>query len=464
MGKVYLIAVLAFVMLACEKVVDEKSDLNTETTNSVLRSVVVSGDNVYIAPSGDYSGITDADNIEQGLNFVKASGGTIFLTDGNDASVDHYYTSRNIVVSEFYGCLRGEDKNNTTLHAGRQSGGVGFEVALSPWWSLTGGNPYLATVLQFDNSIGDVVVKDLTIKVEDDQPTDIIPDYYGNDASHISTFIEILGGEHDTYIENVCLLGKVTSAYGNANGMNVNWGVHVMLGSPVIELNESGKLFVKNLKVENIGDAALMFMRFDEGSSIMVDQLAAINVKQGITALNIFNSDIKVVNSYVKCQSNGFPGMFFHTIPTGLSITDNRIENSTYWGVILHNNVNSAEVRNNTFIDLTKYFNFGAILVRGSDNMIVQNDYKQSKLSGIGLNGGAVILSAVSSNNYVHEMKFTPTQGLTLCDMIFDGTDNALTAYYDGLNEIHNYEACENMAKRHFKMEEIQLNKRGANR
>ncbi|TLX76534.1 hypothetical protein E9993_06500 [Labilibacter sediminis] len=464
MGKVYLLALLAFVLVACEKLVDEESNMKIQTNDAVLKSMVILGDDVYVAPSGDYSGLTDADNIEEGLNIVKISGGTVFLTDGNDASVDHYYTSRNIVVSEFKGSLLGEDTDNTILHAGRQSEELGFEAALSPWWSQTAGNPYLATVLQLDNSVGDVVIKNLTIRVDDDQPTNIKPDYYGNDASYISNFIEILGGEHDTYIENVHLLGKTTSAYGNASGMNVNWGVHVMLGSPVSEVNKSGNLFVKNLNVENIGDAALMFMRFAEGSNIMVDQLNAINVIQGVTALNIFNSDVKVVNSYVNCHSNGFPGMFFKTIPGGLSVTDNKIENPTYWGIILHDDVNSAEVRNNTFINLTKYFCFAAILVRGAENIIVHNDYKRSNLKGIGVNGGAVILSDVSSQNYVHEMKFTPTKGVTLCDMILDVTDNFGTPYYDGLNEIHNYVACENMAKRDFKMEEVKINQRGANR
>ncbi len=132
--------------------------------------------------------------------------------------VDHYHTSRNIVTTGFSGVLRGESMDNAIIHAARKSAtdGDGFAPAFSPWWWSQGSAiRELATVLQFDNASGSVTITDLTVETKDDQPTDLTIDYYGNPATYITTLIEILGGEHDTRIENVRVEGKETGAAGN---------------------------------------------------------------------------------------------------------------------------------------------------------------------------------------------------------------------------------------------------------
>lgn len=439
---------MAIVLVCCNQIADDDLPLKVDEERLGLKALVVTGDAVYVTPSGDATGVTDADNIETALLYVSQTGGMVCLTDGDKSTVDHYYTSRNIVVPGFQGTLCGEGKYNSIIHAGRQSAEIGFEGATSEWWSLTGGNPFLATVLQFDNAVGDVVLNNFTILIEDEQPTDIMPDYYGNPSTYISTFIEILGGEHDTYIENVCLRGLQTNAFGNIAGMNVSWGIHVMLGSPVADINESGKLFVKNVEAENLGDAACLFMRFAPGSLISIDKLQAINVGQGITGMNVLNSQATVRNTHVKIHSAGLPGMFFFNIPSGLHVFDNTIETPRYWGIFLHNLVNNAGIEDNTFMNLNQNLCFGGILVLGQNNFIHHNDFKNSSLSGWSIDAGAIYLSSSSSGNMIHEMKFPQLLTLKLCEMIMDMTDNGETPGYDGANEIHNYVACENANRR----------------
>ncbi len=449
--------IMAMVLVCCNQIADDDLPLNMEEERMGLKAMVIAGDMVYVSPSGDATGVVDADNIEAALLYVRSSGGVVFLTDGDDLTIDHYYTSRNIVVPEFEGTLCGEGKNKSIIHAGRQSEEIGFKGAISAWWSLTSGNPYLATVLQFDNATGDVVLKNFSILIEDEQPTDVMPDYYGNPSTYISTFIEVLGGEHDTYVENVCLKGLKTTEFGNIAGMNVSWGIHVMLGSPVEDVNEVGRFFLKNVEAENLGDAACLFMRFASGSVISVDKLQAINVGQGITGMNVLDSQTTVKNTHVKIHSAGLPGMFFFNIPSGLNVIDNTIKTPWYWGIFLHNQVNHAGIENNTFQDLTQNFCYGGILVLGENNFIQHNDFKNSLLEGWSLGGGAVYLTGGSSGNMIHEMKFPKLSAIKLCEMIMDMTDNSETPEYDGANEIHNYVACENANRRDLILAEKQM-------
>lgn len=54
-------------------------------------------------------------------------------------------------------------------------------------------------------------------------------------------------------------------------------------------------------------------------------------------------------------------------------------------------------------------------------------------------------------------MKFPPESGITLCEMIWDLTDNYSTSDYDGMNDIHNYQPCENIAARDAILEEMDV-------
>ena len=469
MKKLTLFLILTLsVTIGCQK--DSELVTNTLGDTQTGEAPEKSGIVEYVTPSGDVTGQTDADNIEAALDIVKATGGTVHLTEGD------FYTSRNIIVENFNGILEGEGMELTTIYAGRQSEEIGFEAAFSPYWFSTGYTNLFANVLQLDNSTGDVVITNLTIHVKDDQPTDIIPSENGEDATYLSTIIEILGGEHNTKIENVRLEGKESGAFGNVQGMNTAFGIHVMLNPPGVK--GKGNLTVSNTDIENIGKGAVLFMKYEDSSMITIDDVRANNVGQGIRAGNIDNSSVKISNMNISLRESSFDGMWLYNILSGLEVSGNRIANGNWFGIGI-SRVENAQIvgniiedhqgccwwacgigiwgpvsTNNNLVTDNKFINMsgngGGILVWNncSNNIIEQNDYKLSNLPGwkesTPYGPGAVLLGVDTQGNEVFEMKFPPQQGVTLCEMVLDVSDDPLTQEYDGNNFIHHWKACEN--------------------
>ena len=425
---------------------------------------------ITVVPSGDLTGIVDANNIMLALA-SNPPGGIVHLSSGN------FYVSKNIVADGFHGTLEGEGEEATIIHGVRQSpaSGDGFQPALSPYWSSAGYNGLLPVILQLDNSVNSVILQDFQIRIEDQQPTDLIGDPYGNPATHISTFIEILGGEHNTLIQNITIKGSASALAGNVNGMNTAYGVHVMLNSPI--LRGKGDLTVLNLTAENTGWGALLFMKYEDNSNILVDNLQATNVGEGITAGNIMNSEIDIRNSTIELSENGRFGMWIFFINEGLTIQDNTISNSLFYGLsftlvenalITQNTIkdqfgccpfNSAiafrfgcegnTISHNSFENLSGSTTGVRIWGDSQNNSIEQNTYTQSNLPGWTITNpagpGAVILGPYSQGNSVFEMKFPPGTGAPLCEMIKDMTDDPATPDYDGNNTIHHWEPCTNL-------------------
>ncbi|MCY1720447.1 right-handed parallel beta-helix repeat-containing protein [Prolixibacteraceae bacterium Z1-6] len=457
MKKIVLITIVTSLIVACDMVVNDEYPPQNQTEDLTVKSVVISGNDLFVFPSGDLTGVEDADNIEYALNEVKAKGGVVYLTDEDDSTVDHFYTSRNIVVNGFKGTLIGESHMNTIINAGRKSESEGFSGTISPWWSLIPiYNPYALTVLQLDNASGDVIIKDLSIKIKDNQPANPYKDYNSNEATCITNFIEILGGEHNTYIENLRLEGKESSSYGNILGMNVDYGIHVMLGNPTKEIKENGILSIKNVEIENTGQDAVLFMRFGKGSKITIDDVKTINVGRGLQAGNVFGSFVKVTKMDILIHPQGYQGIGVWTIPDGLKIMNNTIRESNYFGILFWPEVNNSAIIDNKFIDIDN--NWAGILVNGFGNSFTNNDFTESGLPGWTTatpeGPGAIVLRAPTYDNVV---RFPQSNDMSLCEMILDLTDDPTTKMYDGLNKIHNYQPCENLENRDNKFELLDI-------
>jgi hypothetical protein len=108
---------------------------------------------------------------------------------------------------------------------------------------------------------------------------------------------------------------------------------------------------------------------------------------------------------------------------------------------------------NNNNITENKFEAFGesAVGVRlrpGShENYVHHNHYVHSDLSPY-TGSAAVFLDRGTYDNSIFEMKFPPIPGVALCQLIVDLTDDETTVEYDGMNEIHHWKPCENMAAR----------------
>ena len=358
---------------------------------------------------------------------------------------DHFYTSRNIVVDGFNGSLIGEGKNKTFIHSGRESVVAGFTPAYSPVWAeiLPTSPPVSATIFQFDNSSGDVHLSKFSILVEDLAPAEVHSDYYGNDGTHIWTALELIGGFFNTTIQDIRISGKESNAYGNEEGFNLGWGIHVMPWGDYDGTwppdRVQGSLTVQNVDVENLAYDALLFMDYRDGSDILVDYVTAKNVGYGVSASRINDSEVIVRNVDVECNNTYYSaGMFFWAMQSGPDVSDCSIAHSNEISSLVFWNVQNGSLTNTNFFESNSFLS--SVGIFGSSNCtIAQNDYRLSQNPGWTENSagpGAVFLNGFASDNYIHEMKFPP--GLTVCEMVVD---------FGGNNTIHNWEACENKAE-----------------
>lgn len=437
-----MISVLALLSCNEEEIINDIQLLNKE----VIASKAPFGA-IIVAPSHDQSGVTDANNIENALNLAKATGGIVYLSDGQKNTTDHYYTSRNIVISGFNGSLIGEGKNKTIIHAGRKSVNEGFTPAPSPLWSqiLPSQPPVSATVFQFDNSTGDVILSKFSILVEGEAPVSEHIDYYGNQGTHIWTAIELIGGFFNTSIEDVTIIGEESTAYGNENGFNLGWAIHVMPfgGGPFVSWpppRTQGSLTMKNIDIENIAYDAILFMDYRDGSEVLIDEISAKNVGYGISGSRINDSEVKVSNVDVICNSTPYSsGMFFWFMQSGPSISNSSIKNSNDVSALILWNLNNASVTTTSFQNCNGFLS-GIGLFGAMNCAITNNDYKESGFGGwtdTSAGPGAVFMNGFTSSNYIHEMKFPP--GLTICDMVTD---------YGTNNTIHNWQSCETVSEK----------------
>ena len=485
----YLVLIFCVTIIGCQKDHDPISNTYEGAQNGEL--LKQSGSIEYVTPSGDMSGVTDADNIQNALNAVKADGGTVHLDDGN------YYVSRNIFIEGFWGTLEGESMDNTIIEAVRQSALVGFVPEESSYWPNWSSLYVLPTVLQFDYSAGDVIIKDLSIQATDGSPVDpyIHPWAGSNPTTAISTFIEILGGDHNTEIKNVRMKGDA----GDAIGKNVLLGIHVMLGeSPTPGDFGTGDLKFKNVIAEDIGLLGLTIMRFEssdiivenatvnnmsEGiylgslnnSTVKMHDIASTNVNWPVEAIRIYNSTVEISNADIELPPEGAAGIYIWQIPMGLKIIDNTITGHAWLAGVFAGGIGNATIAENTIEDfiLTQSHRSGITLwnsnnsnisgnnfidISGgaaaiglwsgsSENNLDQNNFVKSGLPGWTTTTpdgpGAVLLDEPTYDNEVFEMKFPPSRGVPLCEMVLDFTDNHGTPEYDGNNHIHHWMPCE---------------------
>ena len=381
----FLILALS-ITIGCQKDGDPYLKIlgDAQTVEALKQSASVE----YVTPSGDVSGVTDADNIQDALNAVKVDGGTVHLTNGN------YYVSRNIFVEGFWGTLEGESMDNTIIEAVRRSAGDGFVPAESTYWPDWSALHVLPTVLQFDYSAGDVTIKDLSIQVTDSNPADPYIHPWGgpNPTTAISTLIEILGGDHKTVIENIRLKGEA----GDARGKNVALGIHVMLGESLSSGDfGTGDLKFQNVIVENIALYGLTIMRF-ESSEIMIEDVTVNNISEGIylgpfnnstvmihdmgftnviwpvDAAHIYNSTVEISNVDIALPPEGGAGLYLWDIPSGLEVTGNTITGSAGLAAAFMTSVSNATIVGNSIedIELRQLYTAGIYLWNSHDNLI----------------------------------------------------------------------------------------------
>ncbi|NIM51747.1 MAG: hypothetical protein GTO22_21280, partial [Gemmatimonadales bacterium] len=276
----------------------------------------------------------------------------------------------------------------------------------------------------------------------------------------ISTLIEILGGDHNTTVENVRLKG----APGDARGTNLLAGIHVMLGdAPTPGDVGTGDLTFKNVVAEDM-IYGLNVMRF-EWSAIKIEDATATNVGTGVDVEGVFDSSVEISNAEIAVRPQGRAGIYLWVIPSGLAVTGNTVTGSPAVGAVYMNNTSNATIAGNTIkdVEVGQWWRAPMYLWRSDDNTISGNHFEavSGGMAGIrlragssgnaleqnhfvlsGLPGwtattpygpGAVMLDASTYGNAVFEMMFPPREGIARCQMIWDMTDDPGTTEYDGV-------------------------------
>jgi hypothetical protein len=167
---------------------------------------------IVVNPSGDTTGVTDADSIEWALQNV-APGGTVQFSKG------HFYVSRTIFVEGFNGDLKGAGMDKTIIEAVRKSDTEGFALGTHPI-NLN----KRSKLLWFWNPTDYLGLEDLTLQVSDPQPSEPYQAYWADgDITALSSLFHALGGDCEIVVKNIRMTGAESEADGNFNGMNLAW-------------------------------------------------------------------------------------------------------------------------------------------------------------------------------------------------------------------------------------------------
>jgi hypothetical protein len=196
--KVFSIGITFLVLLLCTSCTKDEVLLTPDGEFSALKSAPIKNvPDITIAPSGDLSGVSDADNIQIALDNL-ATGGTILLESGS------FYINRTIVApSGFSGTLRGSGKDDTEI--------IGVGDDLVPFLNdqiYTAGNPLSfegSSFFFFPDLAGSVTVSNLSASLPDGFATED-NDFGDNNLTAFIT-VNLSGDGADTHFENLKLTG-----------------------------------------------------------------------------------------------------------------------------------------------------------------------------------------------------------------------------------------------------------------
>ena len=430
-----------------------------------LLTAAASGSVIVVPPSGDETGQTDPGAIEAALNSA-GPGDVVLLSDGDPSTVDDYYASEGIVVYPgFDGTLAGEDRDHTIVHAVPQPDGSPFESTFPSAYFLPGAQVIWPTLFHFEYPDA-VTVRDLATIQEDAVPA----------SPGLFQHIAVWGGSPDVVVQDLRLSdpGRAENAVG----------VHVMGGSNVWAQDGTGSVAILDNHLEDLAygvmpmfygpgdDVGVIENRFDNGewdifarnnapgSFHIADNLHHSTLYAGVWIWHVTGVNI-TGNSYLDGRGRNV----VVRDSEGIDISNNLFRGSyaTAWwhaNVYLGSGgfrlgVKDSRVTHNTFENIgyaASSHLVAAIMARPlvTGMEIHHNSFVHSGLPGWTVDSptgpGPLLLDESTGQNQVHEMQFAPGPGKTLCEMIWDRTDDPVTAAYDGDNAIHGWQPCENLA------------------
>ncbi len=456
-----LVSFLIFIISGCSEL-EIQPDSQITVKNSNLKSTSIT----------EYTPGTD---ITEQLKADLFTGLDVILPEGV------FYLSESILVEGYSGTIQGAGKVLTII---KPNPDIAFKVVDDP-----DSPEYMrAIMLVFYNSSGNITVKDLAFVIEGEAPAEphYIP-YFGtvNTIDYIIVFKGIDSNVNTNVtatFENISIKGDNINT-GGIYGKNLGNGI--VIQGP--ENNAIINSIVKNNNIEKVGgygldirsisglvtleqneinDCSCGIYFYNVGTSAGCQKVNENSISN-TSSMGIFifySSNIDITGNHFKnCLL--WDGIFTYRC-NNIQIKENRFEDCILWdGEITLQNTDNSLIESNSFINSNP--ELGAITLLSSRyNKVCKNDFRESNLPVESTffefsEGVAVFIMDYGSvhceGNQIFEMKFPNTEGVTLCEMIIDYTDNPETYEYDGSNIIHNYQPCENLDRRDDHLSEIKV-------
>ncbi len=196
-------AILMLTLLACTEE-DITGDLAYTNKAHIESSPYALPTMVNVYPSGDMTGMTDANAIEEALRNA-SPGATVILKAGK------YFVGRPIVTPGFHGILKGEGPDKTRIV------GVGSPAAPFSLTTIRGdfGPTDLAVLFHFPDPYGKVIVADLSVSLKKGFFSEtIVSGFIGPNDLFAFFVIDIGYDEVNTSFHNVALKGIAVNEGG----------------------------------------------------------------------------------------------------------------------------------------------------------------------------------------------------------------------------------------------------------
>lgn len=381
---------LMFGAFSCTEASLTSSDFMPDSPDQRLQ---IRGGTIIVSPSGDASGTTDADNIEQALNTTGAS--KVILEAGT------FYIKRTLTAPEGYdGVLRGQGKDVTRIQ-GVGSAGTPFQTGLIHV-PLESGPVTGSSFFYFPEPSNDLTIADLSMLLPNNFVAATSTTSDNINHNNLSSFIAITLGDPvpDVELRNLRLQG--TEAAPGSPGWFLNQPI---IGAAILGDRDGfpqpavagGKIKVQRchiagtayqaLVVESIkegkvsinsnqfADTKQVNIRFLDGCDIRVSNNSfnttdwgSIVVTQeqplGYGPIYGSNSSVRITNNDI--SSNGFLGVEIGPVPFSdapifeVEITDNTIimgpgAFGTRAGIAVFTGHNGADIQDNIIMGEADY-------------------------------------------------------------------------------------------------------------
>lgn len=380
---------------------------------------------VTVTPSGDTTGVTDANNIEAALKAVAPTGGTVELEEG------HYYASREIVLCNLATgqgnplcdttiggpiTVKGAGKNKTIVEAVRKSASESFASANSPskqaWINSAPQFSDAPGLFTFDHPKG-ITMEDMTLQVLDPEPTDSYS-FFFHPIHGLSQFVFDVGGDSDSTFKNVRLRGADGDSASLPGTPENNLVTAILSFRSDFGLTASpvgiGDFTFKDSDLEDMVSGPTVSERRDSTITISGNKAAGtIGASGDPTDVGLFIRILDINNSVLSISDNEVHNAFIldlllvRTGNSTIAIESNLLEGDRALGVIQLVSTSDATIKKNT-IEGTAPFGINDIFgssthieknifridptnaaVRplfSSNVTVVENDYKDSTLPG----------------------------------------------------------------------------------